>query len=273
MIVELPESRDLPAGRQARMRAGLLAAIDAPRRKGRHRRVVRFAAATAVAAGAIAVVPVLLPGSASGPTAALAYSGGDIAPAIQRAADQCLDDNRGYSEPGVDISGDLRLANLLGRDGNIVVVFTTAGGALYCFNESTVGGRSMTPRAFSNWMPGAVEIGAATSAVAEGTSDYFATAGRVSRRVTRLVLDHGNGRHTDANLAGGTFVVIAAGDVDVAKTVLVAYDSAGTEIGRREGWSRRGLSEQSADCYVDPTGAVVWGSTPGPTCQAAEVWR
>lgn len=131
----------------------------------------------------------------------------------------------------------------------------------------------MTRRFVTTWMPGPVEIGGATSMTAEGTSDYFATAGRVSSRVTRLVLDHGNGRHTAANLAGGTFVVIADSAVDVDFAVLVAYDSAGNEVARREGWGHPGLSEQNADCYVDPAGTVVWGSTPGATCRAAEAWR
>ncbi|GIJ56795.1 hypothetical protein [Virgisporangium aurantiacum] len=277
MIVELPESRDLPSGRQERMRAGLLAAIDTPRRSGRHRRVVRFAAAAVVAAGvtagAVAVVPAFLPGRDNGPAAALAYAGGAIAPEIQRAADQCIEDNRVHTDLEPALPDDLRLANLVSRNGNVAVVFTTEGGALYCFNEPGNGSRSMTRRVVSNWMPGAIEIGGATSMEAHGTSDYFATAGRVSSRVARVVLDHGNGRQTAANVADGTFVVIADGDVEVDETVLVAYDSAGTEIARSQGWSRRGLSEQSADCYVDPTGAVVWGSTPGTVCRDAEAWR
>ncbi|GAA0950476.1 hypothetical protein GCM10009558_066700 [Virgisporangium aurantiacum] len=208
-----------------------------------------------------------------GPAAALAYAGGAIAPEIQRAADQCIEDNRVHTDLEPALPDDLRLANLVSRNGNVAVVFTTEGGALYCFNEPGNGSRSMTRRVVSNWMPGAIEIGGATSMEAHGTSDYFATAGRVSSRVARVVLDHGNGRQTAANVADGTFVVIADGDVEVDETVLVAYDSAGTEIARSQGWSRRGLSEQSADCYVDPTGAVVWGSTPGTVCRDAEAWR
>jgi hypothetical protein len=272
MTLQPPAERDLPAGRQAQMRTALLRTIDGPtaepaRRTGRPTAWRWAAAAAGLAVIAAAGVAALLPYRDDSQT--LAYSGGAVSPEVQRAADQCIEDNRAHPDSGT--GADLTLVNLLGRNGTAAVVYTSPGGMVYCFNSSQTSGRSMASQAVSNWLPGPIEIGSATSTEAEGPSDYFAVAGRVSGRAARVVLDHGNGLQTTANLAGGTFIVIAEGEVDTIPSTLVTYDGAGAEIDRRAAWA--GSLDEQTSCRTDPSGAVIKGSVAGTDCRPGEAWR
>jgi hypothetical protein len=94
-------------------------------------------------------------------------------------------------------------------------------------------------------------------------------AGRVSPRVGKVVLQHGNGRVTQANLAGGTFTIINDGPVEVERLVLVTYDRSGRVIDRRRPWPL----PQADSCYTDPTGKVVVGDASSGDCKPAEAWR
>jgi hypothetical protein len=92
--------------------------------------------------------------------------------------------------------------------------------------------------------------------------------GRVSARVDRLVLEHGNGRTTTARLRDGAFGIISRTD-DVRKDAeLVSYDRAGREIDRRLLFQ---FSEEYDHCYTDPDGTVIYGE-PGPDCRPADPW-
>lgn len=278
--LEPPAERDLPADRRAQMRADLLRAIGTPNHRApRAARTVlrwRWAAAAvaclAVTAGAAGIAlfrddPVTL-----------AYSGGAIAPEVQHAADQCLEDNkwieqRTHLDPqpyGSPIGDDLTLVNLVGRGEDAGVVFTTPAGIVYCFNTPS-GGRSINRGVTSPWLPGPVAVESSLTKESGGTSDQFALAGRVSRRVASVVLDHGDGARTTANVAGGTFVVIASGPVEVDAATLVTYDATGTEIDRRPAYPDDGPNRQTG-CFTDPSGAVVKGARPGGDCRPAEHW-
>lgn len=97
-------------------------------------------------------------------------------------------------------------------------------------------------------------------------------AGRVSFRVDRLVLEHGNGNSTGARLANGAFgLVTTSGDVQ-PDAELVAYDATGSVI-EREGVFEP-LSAPSR-CYTDPTGKVVHSRVvePDTDCLPAERWK
>jgi hypothetical protein len=281
-ILEPPAERELHPRRQAEMRARLMRATTpeattrAPHRP--RRRFALAAAGLAVTVG-IATFVAVDPLGGARTTETLAYSGGAVPPEVRRAADQCLADNRGIDDDsaipdaarGGRIGGDLELVNFLGRRGEVAVVFTTGTATVYCFNQPERGGRSASRTAVSNWLPGPIVIEGGSSAEIEGSSDRFALGGRVSPRVGRVVLDHGNGRTTEANLAGGTFTVINDGAVEVEASVLVTYDRAGAVIDRRPGWAE--LTEQTSTCYTDPAGRVVTGSMPGADCRPAEAWR
>jgi hypothetical protein len=274
--LEPPAERDLPAGRRAQMRADLLRAIASPNHPAagsgpRRRWAVAAAACLAVTAGVAGIVV-----DRGDEPSTLAYSGGAIAPEVQRAADQCLADNRWIDqrtdlpqEPPVGT--DLTLVNLVGRNGDAGVVFTTPTGIVYCFNTPSSESRSIGRDALTPWLPGPVSIESGLTKEIEGTSDQFAVAGRVTRRVGSVVLEHGDGTRTPANVAGGTFVVIASGPVEVATATLVTYDAAGTEIDRRPALSVDGLHLQTG-CFTDPSGNVVKGARPGGACRPAEPW-
>ncbi|MDT5038144.1 MAG: hypothetical protein QOE03_3329 [Micromonosporaceae bacterium] len=281
-ILEPPAERELHPRRRAEMRARLLWAM-APGANTRtphrpRRRLALAAAGLAVTAG-IATFVAVDPLGDGGNTETLAYSGGAVPPDIRRAADECLADSRAIDDDpaisdaarGGRVGANLELVNFLGRRGDVAVVFTAGTATVYCFNQPARGGRSASHVAASNWLPGPVVIEGGSSTEAEGPSDRFALAGRVSPRVGRVVLDHGNGRTTPANLAGGTFTLISDGTVEVGSSVLVTYDRAGTVIDRRPAWPD--LTRQTSTCYTDPAGGVVAGSIPGADCRPAEAWR
>jgi hypothetical protein len=252
------------------MRAGLLRATatpaPAPARARRWRPVAAAAACLAVTA---AVATVAL--DRDDPRT-LAYSGGTVSPEVRRAAEQCLADNRAHAADP-PIGDDLTLVNLLGRDRDAAVVYTSPRGIVYCFNTPGTESRSIARTAVTNWLPGPVHIGSGESTTIEGTSDHVALAGRISARANRVVLDHGNGGRTRAHLAGGTFTLIADGPVEITAATLLTYDGAGTEIDRRPAWPAEGLSRQTSTCYTEPAGTVVDGSVAGTGCRPAEPWR
>jgi hypothetical protein len=181
------------------------------------------------------------------------------------------------------------------QDGFVATLFFTSRGDAYwaCMIDTTSGGpqpKAPGGRAYSGgaggcrnqphwgWLLGPVNILNPLSPTAPthgrpspnarpfwGTGGV-ALVGRVSARVHRLVLDHGNGQITEAHLAHGGFAVVATAPV-AANATLLAYDAAGAEIYRRlvdELGPVRG-------CWVDPSGKVIAGK-PGPDCRPAERW-
>jgi hypothetical protein len=95
-----------------------------------------------------------------------------------------------------------------------------------------------------------------------------AVTGRVSARVHRLVLEHGDGHTTAARLTDGVFGLLTEGANVNKDAELVSYDAKGTEIDRRLLFRP---SNQFDHCYADSSGTVVYGE-PGTDCQPAELW-
>ncbi|MEU6025329.1 hypothetical protein [Micromonospora sp. NPDC047134] len=99
----------------------------------------------------------------------------------------------------------------------------------------------------------------------------LSVSGRVSERVQRLVLDHGDGHATAARLAGGAFGLMTAGarlkaDDDPQ---LVSYDKRGVEIDRRPLFQ---AEDQLDRCYTTPSGKLIYGK-PSGTCRPAGGWK
>ncbi|MEU7906609.1 hypothetical protein [Actinoplanes sp. NPDC049118] len=116
-----------------------------------------------------------------------------------------------------------------------------------------------------DWMPGPVQVVSLSSTEVDGGE--VIVAGRVSDRVQRLVLDHGNGRTTTARVERGVFGLISGGSV-TKNAELVSIGEGGGGIGRR----RLLRSFDRVDrCYADPSGEVVYGEA-GSQCLPAEPW-
>ncbi len=268
-----PPERDMPAGRSARMRADLLAAIDRSqrRRRTRPRRLALPAAGLVVALGATVAV---VARAGDDDVEVLAMSVPEMSPTLRDAAAQCL---RWSADQGLLIKGEpptpVSLADLAvatQRGHHAVVLFLGADRYVTCevsgrWNRS--GGMGHDTWESPRWMPGPVErLGLASTDVDGGR---VLVTGRVSDRVHRLVLDHGDGHTTAARLSRGVFGLISAnGDVR-NDAELVSYGADGREIGRVRLFPRPG--EPDRQCYVDPSGTVVTGR-PGRACLPAEPW-
>jgi hypothetical protein len=153
----------------------------------------------------------------------------------------------------------------------IAVLFLTRAGYMACemhlkfgrLQSSSVGGEAWPHR---DWLPGPVQRLSLTSTKADGGS--VSVLGRVSARVDRLVLEHGNGRTTTARIHDGAFGLISRSDDVGKKAELVSYDAAGRVIDRRPLFV---YSEDYPHCYTDPDGKVIYGD-PGPDCLPADPW-
>jgi hypothetical protein len=128
---------------------------------------------------------------------------------------------------------------------------------------------SADPWPHGEWLPGPVQRLLLTSTAHDGGD--VSVSGRVSDRVQRLVLDHGDGRTTTARLSRGVFGLMTA---DARLKVgddpqLVSYDDRGVEIDRRPLFQ----PEDELDrCYTTPSGDLIYGR-PAGNCLPAEAWR
>lgn len=266
-VLEPPAERDMPLGRSTRMRVHLLASIRRPtgRSSVGRRRVVMVMAAVAAVAGV--AVSTLTPPDNSG-VEALAMSAAELSPPLRDVTRQCLEWNaRMHGDHGDTVPAvrDGDLAMVARRDGRAVAMFVNPTGYFSCDideNSSGGGGEAWPLR---DWMPGPVQILSNSSTGQD--SGHVMTAGRVSNRVQRLVLDHGNGLTTTARLERGVFGLISQGVV-TEEAELVSYQEDGSEIGRRRLFQP---FSQHDNCYVDPSGKVVYGE-PGPSCLPSEPW-
>lgn len=263
-----PAERDLPAGRAVEMRARLAAEVRTPRRTPTRRRVaVALAATAAVAAVGLAVWP-----DHDQARQFLAFGPHELSPTLRQAADRCLSLN----EHRVPVTiADLTVAAEQGD--HTALMFLTDNHYLACDgweppHQSWSGGAAWStddPNWRSDWLPGPVQRLSLSGSTDPDGGDVVAI-GRVSARVHRLVLEHGDGKITPARIAGGAFGLITD-DENISKegrADLVAYDKAGNEIDRRPLFTP---FDQLGRCYVDPVGTVVYGR-PGPACQPAEPW-
>jgi hypothetical protein len=267
-VLEPPADRDMPAGRSTQMRAELLAAVRRPVVRDRpHRRRLVLAVAAAVAAAGVSV-PVLIARQQSG-VRVLAMSTAEMSPALRDAMAQCVAWNAGWK------LSDLAMAAQRGR--KAVGVFITPVGYHECSVEmpgwggepsGVMSGDDWRSR---EWMPGTTQVLGLSSS--ESFSGDVTAAGRISDRVHRVVLDDGNGRVTEARVERGLFAVISDGRVE-SDAALIAYGRAGDEISRERLFPPLPgpqVPEEPEQCYIDPSGRVVYGDR-GPDCRPAERW-
>lgn len=283
-LLEPPADRDLPPARAARMRTDLLTAArgSRPRVAGHgvlpstargRRRLLLVAAAVTLAL--IAGVAVINDVSRTDRTQILAMSAGELDPSLRRAVRDCLESMKprddGAPQPAfVPVSpSDVTIASRQGPW--IAVLFLTPTGYMACdmylrfgrLQSSGVGGEAWPHR---DWLPGPVQRLSLTSTESEGGS--VSVLGRVSARVDRLILEHGNGRTTTARINDGAFGLISRSDDVGENAELVSYDATGREIDRRALFA---YSEDYPHCYTDPDGKVIYGE-PGPDCLPADPW-
>jgi len=286
-ILQPPTERDLPAGGADRIRAGALAALAEPEPRHTGRRVAVVAAVvTTVAAG---VGGAALWPAGGGSTQALAMSAAELPPELRTAAEQCLSWNhdqvaRTGIEP-LDRAPEVTLDDLAvatRRGDKSAMLFLTAAGYFTC--DLTLGRWWREKTGSTNWdawgdrrgwLPGPVEALSVSSSDIDGGE--VMAIGRVSARVRRLVLEHGDGRTTEARLQDGAFGLISTGSSVREDARLVSYDADGNVLDRLRFFDMR-LDR----CYVDPAGKVVYraeyaGKQPPPvdpaTCLPAEAWR
>ncbi len=287
-MLEPPAERDLPPRAAYAMRARLLRATGhRPARAGRRRIAVAGLALSLATAGVVAGVwdrpdrP-----TESGPGVRLVAMGvAEASPTSRDAAERCLSWFARESGTGSVRDGQRfrltidDLAVSIDADDRTLVLFMNDAGYATCDSrvlgvqapgDTAVGGsvaQDRWPR--GGWLPGPVQRLLLTTTEADGGD--VAVSGRVSARVARLVLDHGDGRTTTARLSDGAFGLLTT-DARLSAAdnpELVSYDAEGTEIGRRPLFQ---AEDQLAHCYTTPAGEVVYGK-PAADCRPAEPWQ
>jgi hypothetical protein len=267
-ILNPPSERDLPPGRSERMRADLLTVIGGPRPRA-GRRLVLVAATVAVVAAGSAVSGLLRDRAVDGPSRVLAMSVSEMTPELRNAATYCLDHATGAkAKPAMT---DLAVAAQ--RDHRAAVMFLSEAGYLACDVTMEPGkeissGISESDWRSGEWMPGAVERALLTSTEADGGD--VTVLGRVSNRVARLVLEHGDGKNTtNARITDGAFGLMTDGGSVNDRALLIAYDAGGAEIGRRPLFKPL---DRDGRCFTDPSGKQVYGKDKTKQCLPAQRW-
>lgn len=270
-LLRPPAERDLPPARAARIRTQLLTAARGPRPRVHRRRLLIVAAAVLTLIAGLAVISSV---GRTDRTQIIAMSTAELDPTLRSAVKDCLKMMEprydGAPQPEfVPVSAtDVTIASR--RGGLIGVLFMNRTGYMECSMQLTfgrlqsggVGGEAWPHR---DWLPGPVQmLGGSSSEVDHG---WVTAVGRVSARVSRLVLEHGNGRTTTARIRDGAFGLISSDD-DVTKNAeLVSYDATGREIDRRSYFRHW----EYPHCYTDPAGKVIYGE-PGQECLPADPW-
>jgi hypothetical protein len=234
----------------------------------RGRRWALAAAFGAVVAGSAIAGPVLLTDDDSGPGDVIAFGTAAVSPGLQQAIKICRERVAQVVGPGVEP----KLVNRGEAGDNAVAVFLTDTRMLVCHAQRNGAGGSYGPYKQANWLPGPISVESSS-----GGGDFI-VAGRISARVDRVELDHGDGTRTRARLSEGTFAVATfnAG-IKEGMAVLITYDKAGNVIDRRSPeflantltTKDHGYAET---CWTDPKGKAVYGSL-GSDCKPAEPWR
>ncbi|MFI6099820.1 hypothetical protein ACIA8G_30050 [Lentzea sp. NPDC051213] len=275
MTSMLPPTRDLPPGRQARIRAELESEV-AGRRSLRF--VVPVLAGVAAVAAVVTSVVMLRPAPAPGPTPAVHItsapptSGFGVPPEAVAAFEEGCAQSAGV--------GKAKMRQLLNEETDWALLYTERE-ALTC--SLGVGGHKYNAgfgQAAIKWLPGHFSIdysGASAGGAADGQPDvpgFRTVVGRVSERVAKVTVT-ADDRTVEAKVANGTYAarmyypsswVIQSSDM--RPTIVRAYDAAGTLLGDNAG--------PIEVCYYDPQSLeVVYGTRTRPykECQAATPWR
>ncbi|MGC4894381.1 hypothetical protein ACLQ2X_11255 [Micromonospora sp. DT31] len=199
----------------------------------------------------------------------LAMGPHELSPTLRRAMEQCLSWNAQAERLPVSMA---HLVVAAEQDHRAVAVFITDTGYFTCDVSMRpgaeisggIGGERDWPQ--QGWLPGPVQRLLLTSTEVDGGD--VAVTGRVSARVHRLVLEHGDGHTTTARLSGGVFGLLTEGGTVRRDAELVSYDANGTELDRRLLFRP---SDEFDHCFTDSSGKVVYGK-PGPDCLPAERW-
>ncbi|MGC5285826.1 hypothetical protein [Micromonospora sp. DT231] len=262
-ILDTPAERELPPASAARMRADLMTSIRRPRRRG----AVRLGIATVATAAAVVAGVAMVPND--GEAGHLAMGSGELSPTLHQAMKQCLKWNAQHERLPVSMD-DLAVA--AEQDHRVLALFMTETGYFTCdvsrppHGEPSGGtsGERVWPQ--RKWLPGPIQRLLLTSTDLDGGD--VAVTGRVSARVHRLVLEHGDGHTTTARMVNGVFGLLSEGASVTKDAELVSYDTTGAEIDRRLLFRP---SDEFDNCYVDSSGTIVYGE-PGGDCRPAEPW-
>ncbi|WP_194821813.1 hypothetical protein [Micromonospora sp. S-DT3-3-22] len=276
-ILDLPAERDLPPEAALAIRARILGFVSPPPpRIPRLRIAIAAAVLLAVTSGAAAVV---WDRPERSTMQVLAMGLGELSPTLQEAAERCLQWNSPQRQtrqnPGerpVPVSlADLAVGTE--RGDRTLVLFMNDVGYATCDVEGTgtareSGGGATEPWPHGDLLPGPVQRLLLTSTEADGGD--VSVSGRVSSRVHRLVLDHGDGHTTTARLSEGAFGLMTSDSRLEADNdpELVSYDAHGTEIDRRPLFQ---AEDQLEHCYTGPDGKRIYGK-PTSGCRPAEKW-
>ncbi|MFG1838429.1 hypothetical protein ACGFH8_08350 [Micromonospora sp. NPDC049175] len=262
-ILDTPAERELPPASAARMRADLMTSIRRPRRRG----AVRLGIATVATAAAVVAGVAMVPND--GEVRHLAMGSSELSPTLHRAVERCLKWNGQMERLPLSVD-DVAVA--AEQDHRGLALFITDTGYFTCevtmrpgeeISGGATGARVWPQRA---WLPGPVQRLLLMSTEADG-GDVGVT-GRVSARVHRLALEHGDGQTTTARLVNGVFGLLTEGASVTRDAELVSYDTTGAEIDRRLLFRP---SDEFDNCYVDSSGTIVYGE-PGTDCRPAEPW-
>lgn len=267
-LLDPPAERDIPHGTALRVRAEVLGSIGRPR--ARTAGTVRLRIALVATVLMVSAAAFALNGTTgTGSVQLLAMGPGELSPTLRQAAQQCLTWTT-LNQTRVPVSLD-DLVMAAERDHRAALLFVTDLGHVACDVDRPAGaepsgGLNVDRWTQRDWLPGPVQRLLLSSTEADGGD--VTVSGRVSERVRRLVLEHGDGETTTARLTGGAFGILTENAWVNVGAELVSYDAAGTEIDRRRLFQP---SNEFDHCYVDPTGSIVYGE-PGDECRPAERW-
>lgn len=276
-FLDLPAERDLPPEAALAMRARILGfASPPPARTPRLRTAVAVAVLLTVASGAAAVA---WDRPDQSTVQVLAMEAGELSPTLQNAAERCLQWNSPQRQTRQDpkerpVPVDLAdLAVATERGDRTLVLFMNDVGYATCDVKGAgtareSGGGTTEPWPHGDWLPGPVQRLLLTSTEPDGGD--VSVSGRVSSRVHRLVLDHGDAHTTAARLSEGAFGLMTSDARLKASNdpQLVSYDAGGTEIDRRPLFQ---ADDQLENCYTGPDGKRMYGR-PTSDCRPAEKW-
>jgi len=289
--VQPPPERDLPAGRQAAMRAQLLREIsgDSRRRSGPHRGFVRrnlvpltvAAAVLLVVAGVLAVSRQHTDRTDRGLVATQPAVPGFEPAELEALRNGCIAALR--SEDSKDQYFDLDEAvayNALNTRRGPVVLLYAPDGLLNCSYVRSVNSTS-PPGLFaegisvegepSGWLPGAATVDFGTSS-GEDAGDWHTIGGRVPPGVTRVEVSIGR-NDAAVDVVNGTYLLTLTltSAVELSdRPVIRTFDERGALVGTYP--SRR---RESTYCVVTPDGTQIEGDPQRDTstCEKAVPWR